>query len=159
MRYLIACTIGIACTAATYHTLIWALGQIGVHAHSHLPYPMERSIGRFDIGESDQDLTLAGYAIATLSIVIGSNIGAAVFYRTFKPWRTVSERATANAWWFISLFLLFSLSIFQLLSRKIHDGIPGLIVSILEFAIPACMAWGTWKWWKTASIAKEDCEA
>src|SRR3990172_4420740 len=156
MRYPIACGVGIACMVSVYLGLIWAFEQIGVEAHAYLPYTVEQSIGRYDIGETDRELTAAGYAFMTFAIVVGANLGAALYYGTVQPWKTVSARATCRAWWFISVFMLFCLPIFQLLSRSIKDGLPGFIVSSLELAVPVFVSWKTWLWWKKASTAIVD---
>jgi hypothetical protein len=145
--------------ALMYLGLIWAFKQIGVEAHAYLPYPVEQSIGRYDIGETDRELTLAGYAFMTFSIVVGANLGAALYYRTLRPWKTVSARATSRAWWFISDFMLFCLPILQLLNRSITEGLPGLIVSSLEVAVPVFVSWKTWLWWKKASAAMSNNDA
>ena len=155
MRHFASYVIGFIAAAIIYNTLVWAFGRIGVHAHELLPFPIERSIGRYDIGESDEDTTLAGHAFFIFASVVAVNIGAALYRRTLSPWRTTSEKTTSKAWWFISTFLVFCFPVFQLLSERISTGVPGFVVSVLELAVPVYVAWKTWTWWKAASVAAE----
>lgn len=150
-RYFLAYVLGIATWLLVFKALTALFRLIRVYDTLDLAYPVAQSVGRYDIDLTDVEWTWFGHAVLALSIVVGANIGTAVYRRTWKPWRTKGEIATSRAWWFIAVVLTLYFAVLQLLVRTLGNSVLGQILSVAEIALPAYMCWKVWQWWKVAS--------
>lgn len=154
MRDIIACVLGIVTTATAYWILSTGFATIGLFAEHGLSDPAPLSGGKFDLGETEVSFTSLGYALLILAVVIGSHVGAALFYGRINPWETINERATAKIWWFIALTLTVAYSLLQFAKNNTNDGFITFILSTLEIVFTIYLGRRAWLWWKAASEAK-----
>lgn len=128
----------------------------GVVSEVGLPYPMERSYGRFASDLVETSDTLFGIASFLAAALVAVTSGYAVDRKTLIPWKTREERLIARAWGLFMAFLLpYSVFVQIIFGGFSSDSwFLNFVVDFISYGIPVYVGSRIWSWWKMTSEKK-----